>query len=193
MFYILCANFDVTTSSILSDDSSCQEPIWEDGTIINNDDHDLSHLCFVSETPHIQPFPDFSRDGHGCPVFSQRLKNLFEMQGIGNIQYFPAKIVEYNSQERKNGYYAANILGLVNCVDREKSKFKQTSSGNIKKLKSLVIDENTPRDLYIFRLGEVQRVILINARFKEILKDAAITGLQLIPAEQWDGYDGFKL
>ena len=192
MYYVFCADFDKTTSSILSDDSTCHEPIWQNGRMLANGTYDFSKLCFLSETPHISPFPDYSRDGHGCPVFSDKLKNIMEAAGCDNIEYFPAQIVEYNSSEPQSGYYAANIIGLIQCIDMDESEVDEDEDGNIDEIEHLVIDESATRDLLIFRLAEMQDVILIHEHFKKPIEEAGITGVSLVPCDQWDGFDGFK-
>lgn len=113
MHYVLCADFSKTSSSYLSDDSTCQEPVWQRGERLDTDDYNLSRLVFISQNKHMQPFPDFSRDGHGCLVVSEKLKQILTNSGIDNIDYYPASIVEYGEEKPEPGYYAANIIGLV--------------------------------------------------------------------------------
>lgn len=191
MYFVLCADFNKTTSSILTDDSTCHAPVWQRGKQIAEDEHDLSKLIFCSETPHTQPFPDFSRNNHGCLVFSEKLTRLMTNTGCDNLDYYSAKIIEYGNSEEKHGYNAVNITRLISGVDREKSKFRERL-GRIASLKSLVVDEAATNDAPIFRLEEVPRIILIHERFKKPIEDNNITGLQLIAPDEWDGFDGFR-
>ena len=191
MYYVLCANWDETTSSITSEDSTADGPFWRKGKIIG-DEQDMSYLCFISETKHIKPFPDFSRDGNGCPVFSEKLKILFDRLGIDNVDYYPAEIIEFGENERTSGYYAANIIGLVKCMDYDASEYEEDEDGLIDDIELLVIDESAANNFPLFRLREMRNVILIHERYKELIEDVGITGLQLVPTAEWDGYDGFK-
>jgi hypothetical protein len=192
MHYVLCADFSETTSSVLSDDSTCQDPIWQRGERLDTVEYDLSRLVFVSETEHMHPFPDFSRDGHGCLVVSEKLKQFFINSGIDNIDYYPASIVEYGESTPHPGYYAANIIGLIQCVDRDASELDEDEDGDIDFIDELVVDETIAGDIPLFRLEEMPDIILIHERFKVPLEQAGITGLQLIPPDQWDGFDGYK-
>ena len=192
MHYVLCADFSMTTSSVLSDDSTCQEPVWQRGERLDPDEYDLSRLVFISETEHMHPFPDFSRDGHGCLVFSERLKQVLANGGIDNIDYYPASIVEYGETRPQPGYYAANIIGLIQCVDRNAADFELDEDGDIESIEELVIDELIADDRLIFRLEEAPRIVLIHERIKKTIEDAGITGLQMIRPDEWDGFDGPK-
>jgi len=191
MHTVLCANFEVTTSSTLTDDSTCQDPVWQEGRKFEVGEYDLSNLCFESETPHMVPFPDFSRSDIGCPVFSEKLKQLLETAGIDNIDYYPASIVEYEGSIRKAGYYAGNIVGLLSCMDKEESDYTDMD-GLVMDFDELVIDEERIANEQIFRLAEIPRVIFIEERFKGILGAENITGLQLIAPKEWDGFDGYR-
>ena len=191
MYYVLCANWDETASCVASEDSTADGPFWRKGSKLGQD-YDLTKLCFVSETEHAHPFPDFSRDGHGCPIVSERLKKLFDSLGIENIDYYPAQIIEHGSTERKDGYYAANIIGLVKSMDRDASEFEEDEDGLIDDIDLLVVDAKTALEYPIFRMAEMPSVILIHGRYKKPIEEAHITGLQLVPTEDWDGYDGFK-
>lgn len=191
MHLVFCANFDETTSSILTGDSSVQDPIWQSGRRFEPGEYDFSRLIFQSETPHVEPFPDFSRDGHGCPVMSTRLKELLTASGIDNVDYYPASIIEYENDEPRPGYWAANVVGLVNCMDRNGSVFTEMR-GRILNLQRLSIDENEAVGKDFFRLADIPRILLIDKRFKGVLEDNGITGTQLIELDRWDGFDGYR-
>lgn len=191
MHLVLCADPETSTSSILTKDSSHQAPIWEQGRRFLPGEYDLSRLTFESETPHAVPFPDFSRDGHGCPVFSDRLRALLIDSGVDNIDFYPAAIVPYEGSERISGYWAGNIIGLVSCLDRERSEFEEFR-GLVKSFDKLVIDESRTEDALIFRLRELRRVMLVDESLGVTFAANAITGLRLIEVEQWDGADGYQ-
>lgn len=55
-----------------------------------------------------------SATGEGRPAF-------LEEKGIDPIQSFPASVIERDGDRAKDGSFAPNIVGLVDCIDREKS------------------------------------------------------------------------
>jgi len=191
MYSVLCANSNQTASLILTEDSSCQEPIWQSGALIDNSEYDLSDLCFKAETPHVVPFPDFSQDGHGCPIISEKLLQLLITYGVDNLSYYPAKIITADQLLIEHSYYAVNVVGLVSCLDRENSIYEEFR-GKVDNLEELVIDNNKAGNHLIFRLEEVPRIILIHEKFDQVFSDNKVIGVQLIPPKLWDCFDGYR-
>ena len=124
MQMFLCPDLEVSPSITLTDNGSCFETIWEDGAKIETKEHDLTRLEFSCENLPAGKFPDFAISDLGCPVVSERLKTALLAQGVDNIDYYPATIIEHKDQSPAGGYYAANILGLVDCIDTDKSEFE---------------------------------------------------------------------
>ena len=129
-YYVLCPNYDVTPMLGMAEDSSCRDAIWQTGRRLDDSDYDLSDLCFEAEGAHLTPFPDFGMDANGCPVFSARLRELLAFDGIDNIDFYPASIIEFGSSDRRPGYLAANIIGLISCMDRPNSTFEEIGRGS---------------------------------------------------------------
>jgi hypothetical protein len=192
--YLLCPDMEVSPSITLTENSSCYETVWEDGGAIDQTNYDLSRLEFICETLPAGKFPDFAISDMGCPVVSARLKQLLEINGVDNIEYFPASVIEKKGQQPKEGYYAANIIGLVDCIDKEKSEFRgYEENGELKgifSIRKLTLLENVVAPAYVFWAHLYWSTIIIQEPFKKIFEDAGITGLKLILPENWDGYYG---
>jgi hypothetical protein len=189
MYFVWCTRFGESTYSSLSADSTCREPVWTRGAPFASGEYDLSNLCFESETPHALPFPDFSLSDLGCPIMSERLRRVLEEYKVDNIRYHPATIVEYGGSTRRPGYLAANVLGLVSCMDRERSEYKAVR-GKVFSVHKLVLDESRAMNLPLFRLAELPRALIVHERLGQHLLASGLTGSQLVPSEEWDGRDG---
>lgn len=194
--YLLCPDMDVSPCITLTENGSCFETIWENGRVVDTAAHDLSRLEFICETSPAEKYFDFAISDMGCPVVSERLKNLLDGNGVNNIEYFPATVLEEERQNPKEGYYAANIIGLVDCLDKEHSEFDGYFKDGVLKaisgIEELSLLEEIQFPAHIFRMYLFRRIILIHESFKRIFEEAGISGVKFIQPENWDGYYGEK-
>ena len=194
--FVLCPDMEVSPSITLTENGSCFETVWEDGGAIDQTNYDLSRLEFICETLPAGRFPDFAISDMGCPVVSEQLKNLLDANGVDNIDYFPATIIEKKGQAPQAGYYAANIIGLVDCIDKENSEFRgYEEEGELKgifSIRKLSLLDNIVAPSYVYRVHLFWRIIIILEPFKKIFEEARTTGVKLIAPENWDGYYGEK-
>ncbi|HWV16592.1 MAG TPA: DUF1629 domain-containing protein [Cellvibrio sp.] len=191
---ILCPDTNVSPDITLTGNSSCFEMIWENGCVLDPAEEDFSRLEFVCEDLPLGYIPDYAVSDLGCSIVSARLRQLLEESGIDNIQYFAASICERPGAEPKPGYFAANIIGLVDCIDTTRSEMRSTldeDDGQLRifRIRKLVLKEVNSNS-HLYRVNRFSRLILIEERFKEIFAGAGIQGVRLILPERWDGYNG---
>ncbi len=181
----------------LSDHGSCDEMIWENGHYLDPNMYDFSRLEFVCEKLKSGGMTDYALTDMGCSIMSERLKVFFESNGVNNIQYFPASVIERDGELAKDGYYAANFIGLVDCIDRDASEMRAMRDKNgelniITRISKLVLKKTAQSEGYIYRAYPFTRLILIDSSFKEKIESAGITGIRLVEPENWDGQNGEK-
>ena len=132
----------------------------------------------------------------GCPVISARLKNFFDDAGIDNIQYFPVTILENSDSIPKSDYFAMNVLGLVSCIDLNESEFKgrivEGEVKGIRRISKLVLTEDLPEHLNIFRVRLFRRLIVISEKLVQSFTKEGFTGIKLVAPDRWDGFTGEK-
>jgi hypothetical protein len=131
----------------------------------------------------------------GCSVVSERFKNLLTSLGVDNIQYYKATVIEREGEPAKEGYYTANIVGLVDCIDREASQMRADydDDGNldiIYGISKLVLTQPMPECGSLIRAYPFTRLILVDESLKESIETSGITGLRLISPQRWDGFNG---
>ena len=192
---ILCPNTDVSPSIRASDNGSCNEIIWEDGEIIDANKYDLPKLEFICEKLRSGGMTDYAVSDMGCSVVSERFKGFLSSHGIDNIQYFKASVIEREGEPAKEGYYAANIVGLVDCIDRGASEMDayHDKDGNLRSIFSidkLVLLQPLPECGIMYRVYGFTRLILIDESFKEKIETSGLTGIRLVSPERWDGFNG---
>jgi len=119
-------------------------------------------------------------------VFSARLRELLHDLMIDNIQYFDLDIVNPETGDTYTDYKIANVIGLANCVDKDKSDLKFYSSGDIKRIRKLVLDESKiPPELKIFRLSNRTTLTLVHQSVKDAIVGAGITGCVFYKPEEY--------
>ncbi len=194
---IFCPHTETSPSMRLSDNGSCNEMIWENGHIIDSSRYDLSRLEFICERLKSAGMTDYAVTDMGCSIVSERLKTFFENNGIDNIQYFPATVIVQEGGKAQEGYYVANFIGLVDCIDRFASELDAEEYDNgeldiIYSVYKLVLKKPKANYGYIYRVYAFTRLILIDSHLKENFEMAGLTGVRFVNPERWDGYNGEK-
>lgn len=110
-------------------------------------------------------------------VFSRRLRCLLEAVPVSNLQYVPLQIAGAPDAVADAGYRIANVLGVVDCIDKDASDLEYFSDGEIEFINRLVLDEDRiPRGLEIFRLAGRPTLVLVSQTFKDAVEGAGMTG-----------------
>jgi len=119
-------------------------------------------------------------------VFSAQLCELLHNSMVDNIQYFDFDIVNPKNNNTYTNYKIANVVGLVDCVDKEKSDLTFYDSGTIEFIDKLVLDESKiPPELKIFRLANRATLIVMHKSIKDAILDAGITGCVFYKVEDY--------
>jgi hypothetical protein len=138
-------------------------------------------------------------DYHGLPepVVSTRVKDAMEPLGLEGAQLVPADV---RVGETVLPYWLLHVHARFQCMDRERSVFRTSSSGLLMlSLSKLVLDEAVLADMplarrSIFVLAESTSVTLVHRTVVE--RVLALTpppeGLRFIPVGEWSDAAGFK-
>ncbi|HEX5658514.1 MAG TPA: DUF1629 domain-containing protein, partial [Polyangiales bacterium] len=123
-----------------------------------------------------------------CLVISNSMRQALERAGVDNVQYFPALLqIEY-MEESIDGYWLANVIGTVACVDRERSVFAPRHGSETGELRSFEIDPIESLGLRLFRLADDPRLLVVDQRVRAILEATTLRGLLLQETRTYDGY-----
>jgi hypothetical protein len=123
------------------------------------------------------------------PVYSTRLKSLMEDLGIKGIQYLPLRIRRRDGAKEVDGYYIANYLIVIDCLDRERSVYQVWTKDNLlfwekrpymlgtfRDVTKAVIDSTKLSDAPIFRLWGWEIMVVVREDVKQAIEEAGITG-----------------
>ncbi len=185
---LLFPDIDTSPSLTATSNCTCIESIWQEGRILSSSEYNFSNLEFKCETLPNGKMTDFSTTDLGAPIVSERLKNLLDNMKI-QLQYFPVSIIEKEGAQPSSGYYAINIVGLVNCIDFDSSDLEiEEEDGEIVDIidvGTVVLKDQNFGEIY--RLFLFERVIVIEGYFAQSLQEIGISGMKLIEPEKWNG------
>lgn len=110
-------------------------------------------------------------------VLSERLCAVLDGLGISNVEYVPLSLVDPFSGQTHDRYRIANVIGVVDCVDRDASDLEFYPDGDIEFIDRLVLDEDRiPPGLDLFRLAGRTTLVIASQRLKDAITEAGITG-----------------
>ena len=125
------------------------------------------------EEPHLFPFIR-----EPCVMSSSFLATL-RGAGVDNIQAFPAVLTNTRTRRQYNGYFAANVIGMVACANIAESN--ATPLADVYFFHDLVIDPRKTHDLLLFRLAESQMEIIVHEKVARAIRAAGHAGIVLEP------------
>ena len=111
---------------------------------------------------------------------SNKVEDLFTSLKIDNVQFFDVRIK--SSIGEVTNYKIFNITDKFDCVDFSKSELTLFDSGNIERIKKLVLDPNKiPFPRKIFLLGrKTSQIIIIHDDLRQAIEEEGLTGFVFI-------------
>ncbi|WP_318500594.1 imm11 family protein [Formosa sp. PL04] len=120
-------------------------------------------------------------------LFHDDFIEILSELGIDNIQYFPVDI-QVPDDTIEEGYSLANIIGLLDAVDLDKSTIKPRAHGGIGTLYSFTIDKEKAKGLHIFRILHAPALIIVSGWLKEHLLANEVEEVVMYHTEEYDGW-----
>ncbi len=116
-------------------------------------------------------------------VISKPVRDILDRCGADNIQYIPVVIHDEPEKKTHDGYFMANIIGVVDCIDLQKSVITTRAAmpDKIREIHKLCIDESRAKGFRILRLARRQVIVLVDETIKNALESQALRGIILIP------------
>lgn len=152
--------------------------------------HVPRQLNFSFDAPGAFDWPDFLQPPSELPLFSLAMSEVLAAAGATNLEYVAATVTNTHDGEARP-YRAANVIGLVPAMDREKSVFTPARRHPVivRDIEQLVLNEAACAGRPLFRLAEYDLLIVISEEVARALRAARLRGLRVIEAADWDGFD----
>ena len=106
----------------------------------------------------------------GIPVMSKRLCDVLLNAGVDNLELFPAKLKNKQTDQIFD-YYVYNILGLLDSMSLQQSANEAS--------------ESKINDLLLFRLTENVSAIIVHESLEKAIEEAGITTVSFIKPENF--------
>ena len=151
---------------------------YASGLPIPEDEQPIGLRVVLEEGPDV--LPELFVLG-GNPLVSARFVHALEQAGAHNIEFYPA-LIERQDATVIDGYGVLNIVGLIDCIDRQRSRYTMFA-GRIFRLQHLELDESLIHDQLIFRPAGYELLMLAHEKIAATL--TGFTGVSLPPASGW--------
>ncbi|APJ04187.1 imm11 family protein [Silvanigrella aquatica] len=172
-YYLLYSSIDKATGHKYSDD------LFKNAVII-----DIKNELII-EKSWGKNFADFHHGIGDAPYINENFIECLKNVGEKNYQLIPVSVLP----EEKT-YYILNILNMIDCVDREKSKFTLWTEednrpdilGDYHSFDEMILDRKlVPEGVHIFRLKGYEVITVITKELLNEFKKKKITGFTTKP------------
>lgn len=123
--------------------------------------------------------PDFLPNIFSFLMVSPKVRSLFEKAEVNGVEYLPFVLQDKKGKAISRDYCVANLLGGIDCLDSERSKFKMSpmDPSQIFTLYKLNLrTDKVPTNVKLFRLGQQLTTYIIRSDLLEMLRNEGITG-----------------
>jgi hypothetical protein len=124
------------------------------------------------------------------PLMHNSLIKVLLSAGVNNLELFPARITNPNTNEVYDDYHAFNVIGLVAAADLNASTLMHPNSKPRildTDFESLVIDEEKTNGFHLFRLAEACSAICVSEQVKNAIEENTIPGMIFYGPGEWSG------
>lgn len=120
----------------------------------------------------------------GVPLFSQRVKEALENNGVDNVDYYPIAIVDEDTREVLAEYWLAVIKEVIACMDLEKSQIEENKKGHAV-VTRFKIDSVKTKGIKLFRFHNIPALILIDEHLKNALDKLGFVGVRFMDTDTY--------
>ena len=117
------------------------------------------------------------------PIVNRKVIDCLDAAGVGNMQCIPVN-VHFREGVVTDGYFLLNVIGLVNCIDENKTDCSHFGP-SIARIFSLTLLDDPAEGKHLFRAKEYHDILFITAPVKRALQSATISGCEIRPAQGW--------
>jgi len=142
------------------------------------------------EYPDNRLLTDFQDNTDDLLIISQAFADIVKSLPHGQMEFLPIKIINHRNKVASDSYYLLNIIGTVDCLDLEKSTYKQSAmdADEIFSIQNMVLlEDRIPENTSIYRLHRMPTLFLVSEPLKNAVVEAGLTGIRFIPTDQFSG------
>ncbi len=120
-------------------------------------------------------------------TLSARFKATLESAGVDNVDYYPVRVVNEVTKEVREGYYEANIVGVIDCLDRDASEIERSplNPRMIRGISKMVLNPKQISGELLFRLEDIKGIVLAHKKVKTAVEKAKLTGVVFLAPDAY--------
>ncbi|BDD07044.1 imm11 family protein [Aureibacter tunicatorum] len=119
-------------------------------------------------------------------IVSLKFKKVLDPFKINNLHFYPVLLKEKITDKNSKKDYYIMSLPIVSFFDYDKSLYRGLKEEQyIGKIDKMEVDENAMKGFKIVRFKELITQILIDENIKNSLMEADLSGLDLLPSEEF--------
>jgi len=121
-------------------------------------------------------------------VVSPALSETMQEAGCTNVEFLPIVIHNHRGKVASDGYSIANVLGLIDCLDRANSRYREDPivPGKINRFDRLsLISSRIPPGLHIFRLKDRPQTHFVSEELRQAIEARRLRGMVFIPIDRY--------
>jgi len=130
--------------------------------------------------PNAVALPDVLYTMGSMLVINQKVRDVLEARAVPDIEFLPVNIVNHKGRKTKEQYVLVNMLRIVDCVDRAKTKhtLNPLAPDKMVDVSDVVLDEKKiDKDTQLFRPLGLAVLMVARRDLGDHLKAAKVTGL----------------
>jgi uncharacterized protein DUF1629 len=123
-----------------------------------------------------------------CLVVSAKLREALEKRKLSHVEYLPVSIINHRGRVASKDYSIVHPLNPVDCIDRDKSVFKESRiiPGRIDRFKKLVVNKaRIPEDRTLFHMKDFSDIAVVRNDLAKALDAERFRGLGWQPLAQY--------
>ena len=124
----------------------------------------------------------------GLFMVSERLMNfLLGMHGVKKeLEFYPVRVLNHKGREVKEAYFVVNTLNLVDCIDRNRTKYELNTLDDdaFIEVSNLHLDESAVRgDLTFFRMKYLNYKLIVKRDFANEMRNQGFKHFDVLEIE----------
>ena len=126
---------------------------------------------------------DFIRNNMSYQLIVAKVKTILDQHTCVEIEYIPFDLINHNGRSVEEECYIMNLIGTVDCVDREKTEGDESpmEEGEYQFIDRLFLhEEKIGAEHNIFRIDAMPHLLIMREDLKETFEKHSVTGVQYI-------------
>lgn len=121
-----------------------------------------------------------------APLMSKDLVACLRDNGVDNLDVYEAVIREVATGHEHSGYWAVNVLGVVDAADPARTA-EISLEGLGTWIDRIVVDESAARQLLLFRMRQSPSRLVLHRKVKQAIENRRLPLLMFTPVNEMSG------